>query len=316
MARLTPAQTRVIRDSNSITRIKPATLTVLVRLGLMNTDGTYTVAGLIRRAELRGDTATATLWKEHAAEMAASAANRAEQDRQDQFAAALFLFGETCYAAWSAVSSYEQNADDTVAEGGPQYTPLQIWGQMGDALDFYGPNEMADSTEQRTPVTALRATWDHLNTLAEAGSIDRDRETENTAAARAVLTAATAKHRQDEIAAEIAAALDLSDEEAAHMARTSIGAGHTDDQIRAAIDWALNNPGSDGTMTLAQLTAIARGETPQPATPAPFEQGTLRMCEDTANRCHSGLCKRATTAKRVAILRERLPSLTPAAPND
>lgn len=133
--------------------------------------------------------------EQFAAESAAWAAERAESTRQDQYATARFLFRETCYAASDAVNSYEQNADDTVAEGGPTFTPAQIWDQIGDALDSYGPDAMTHSTEERTPVAALRATWGYLDSLAHGGSLDSNRETEHIADARAVLADEAAEDR-------------------------------------------------------------------------------------------------------------------------
>ncbi|MGC4950979.1 hypothetical protein ACLQ2N_32910 [Streptomyces sp. DT224] len=129
--------------------------------------------------------------QQRAAEDAAWAAEIADRKRQEQYRTAMFVFGETCYAANHAVVSYQENADTTIAEGGPEFTPVQVWGHIDGGLDDYGPAEMAHCTEERTPVAALRATWYHLDALARAGALSGELEEEEIAEARTVLAAAT-----------------------------------------------------------------------------------------------------------------------------
>ncbi|AWI32639.1 hypothetical protein [Streptomyces tirandamycinicus] len=144
------------------------------------------------RAKAEAKVASHPEAQKRAAEDAAWEAELAEEKRQDQRATAAFIFGETCYTASYVVTAFQANADDTVAEGGPQFTPAEIWAQIGDVLGDYGPDAMAHYTEERTPVAALIATWNHVDDLAVAGTLSGDRENELIAEARAVLAAATA----------------------------------------------------------------------------------------------------------------------------
>ncbi|WP_431959376.1 hypothetical protein [Actinacidiphila sp. bgisy160] len=231
--RLTKAQARTIRYGARYVRTTKPTLAVLERLGLLDVFGDYTTAGLIAQAELRGDEAGAAHWravaakqeadakakaeheeeqrKAHAeweAEKAVMAAEAAEAAAEEQYRLAALYFSETCHAANYAVDAYQTNSLETEQETGEGFTEASVWGQIGDSLDHYGPGGMANDTEERYPVEALRAAYDHLNAAAEAGTLDGHRMAEAVAEARQVLTDTTAKLWAAEELAFIAEAIE------------------------------------------------------------------------------------------------------------
>lgn len=148
---------------------RPNTLASLVRLGLAERRTErggltgravarhyLTDAGQLQRAELRGDTAEAarlTAQAQQEAEWAAEAADKAAQDAaRDRLSA----FAETSRAAQHAVSSVDQNADDTadeIARGATDAGPItkaMQWAQLDGMFANYADEDTTAEQLQAT----------------------------------------------------------------------------------------------------------------------------------------------------------------------
>ncbi|MGW7090014.1 hypothetical protein ACWGH2_41895 [Streptomyces sp. NPDC054871] len=120
--------------------------------------------------------------QQRAAELAAWEAERAEAKRQEQCGMAASLFGDLHPAASRLVDGLRENADTTVYEGGPEFTPSDVWGQIGaEPGAYYGDDDR--ETNDAMPEALLNA-WQHINRRAAAGELDWDRWDDLVADAR------------------------------------------------------------------------------------------------------------------------------------
>ncbi|MBV1940819.1 hypothetical protein KUF83_30255 [Streptomyces sp. BV286] len=123
--------------------------------------------------------------QKRAAEDAAWEAERAETKRQDQYGTAAHLFADVHPAANRVVNSYQENAFTTVWEGGPEFTPAEVWHQIGAQPGAdYGQDD--DESNDAMPGALLKA-WEHLDRRAAAGQLDADRWAELVDEARDVM---------------------------------------------------------------------------------------------------------------------------------
>jgi hypothetical protein len=139
------------------------------------------------------------LGKRVAAALAERAANRPTRrkltrpSRLLQYAYAAQLFAVLHPSAAEIVKAYQDNAVDTVAEGGPRFTPEDIWGQIGaEPGQRLGDNWANDPEEWGTPEGFITA-WEHINRLAAAGKLTMTRWEELVQEARDVLAAASGR---------------------------------------------------------------------------------------------------------------------------
>jgi hypothetical protein len=129
--------------------------------------------------------------QKRAADEAAREAQLAEKKRQEQFDTAAHLFADVHPAANRLVNSLQENAFTTVWEGGRQYTPAEVWGQIGaEPGAYYGQED--DETNDEMPRALLKA-WEHINRRAAAGELDDRRWAELLDEARDVMAYAYAK---------------------------------------------------------------------------------------------------------------------------
>ncbi|MEU6632901.1 hypothetical protein ABZ905_32145 [Streptomyces parvus] len=146
-----------------------------------------------------------TIGKRVAAELAARAANRqpaqrpapaatarrkkplTDAQRTLQYADATLIFAALHPAAHEIVKSYQQNALDTVVEGGPFFSPADVWGQIGAEPGQRLAWNAEDDPEEWATADGFNAAWAHLDRLATKGELDASRWGEMVTAARDVL---------------------------------------------------------------------------------------------------------------------------------
>ncbi|MEU1221310.1 hypothetical protein [Streptomyces microflavus] len=110
-----------------------------------------------------------------------------DAQRTLQYADATRVFGALHPAAAEIVKAYQANAIDTIAEGGPYFSPADIWGQIGaEPGQRLAWNAADDPDEWATP-DGFNAAWARLNRLAADGKLDLTRWEETVTAARDVM---------------------------------------------------------------------------------------------------------------------------------
>ncbi|WP_404949078.1 hypothetical protein HFP70_35435 [Streptomyces sp. ARC14] len=146
-----------------------------------------------------------TLGKRVAAELAARAANRqpaqrpapaaparrrkplTDAQRTLQYADATLIFGALHPAAAEIVKAYQQNALDTVVEGGPFFSPADVWGQIGAEPGQRLAWNAEDDPDEWATADGFNAAWAHLDRLATNGELNASRWGEMVTAARDVM---------------------------------------------------------------------------------------------------------------------------------
>ncbi|MFD7764131.1 hypothetical protein [Streptomyces microflavus] len=104
-----------------------------------------------------------------------------------QHADATRVFAALHPAAAELVKAYQGNAIDTVAEGGPYFSPTDIWGQIGAEPGQRLAWNAEDDPEEWATADGFNAAWAHLDKLATAGALDLTRWDDMVAAARDVM---------------------------------------------------------------------------------------------------------------------------------
>ncbi|MGW0562863.1 hypothetical protein ACWDZ4_20145 [Streptomyces sp. NPDC003016] len=108
-------------------------------------------------------------------------------ERTLQYADATQLFAALHPAAYRVVDAYQRNALNTVVEGGPRFSPADIWNQIGAQPGVYlNDGWETDPDEWATP-EGFNKVWAHLDQLATAGKLTMSRRTELVTEARDLL---------------------------------------------------------------------------------------------------------------------------------
>ncbi|MFD9248317.1 hypothetical protein [Streptomyces bottropensis] len=128
--------------------------------------------------------------QKRAAEEAAWQAELAEKKRQEQYDTAAHLFADVHPAVNRLVNSIQENAFTTVWEGGPEFTPAEVWWQIGANPGAYYGQEDGETNDEMP--RALLKVWEHINRRAEAGELDDRRWAELLDDARDVMAYAYA----------------------------------------------------------------------------------------------------------------------------
>ncbi|MFI5859298.1 hypothetical protein [Streptomyces parvulus] len=108
-------------------------------------------------------------------------------ERTLQYADAARIFAALHPAALAVVDAYQRNALDTIAEGGPRFSPADIWGHIGGEPGAYLKHDWeTDPNEWATP-DGFNKVWAHLDRLATAGKLSLSRWDELVTEARDLL---------------------------------------------------------------------------------------------------------------------------------
>ncbi|MFB8025935.1 MULTISPECIES: hypothetical protein [unclassified Streptomyces] len=124
------------------------------------------------------------------AERAAARAAKAEPTKADtelQYANAAQLLGALHPAAGEIVRAYQQNAINTVNEGGPYFAPSDVWQHIGNEPGQRLPANAHEDPEEWATAEGFNKTWAHLDRLAAAGKLDMARRDDIVTSARDVL---------------------------------------------------------------------------------------------------------------------------------
>ncbi|MFC8538059.1 hypothetical protein ACFUJY_29665 [Streptomyces sp. NPDC057249] len=108
-------------------------------------------------------------------------------EREMQFADAARVFAALHPAAAELVNAYQANAIDTVVEGGPNYSPSDIWDQIGAEPAQRLTWRAEDDPDEWATADGFNKAWEHLNALARAGKLNVSRWDDTVTAARDVM---------------------------------------------------------------------------------------------------------------------------------
>ncbi|MFC8640100.1 hypothetical protein ACFUC2_04990 [[Kitasatospora] papulosa] len=150
---------------------------------ILTTNGKRVAAELKRRAEARQPAqGPAPAPKKSPARKELSQA-----ERTLQYADAAQIFAALHPAARAVVDAYQRNALDTIAEGGPRFSPSDIWGHIGGEPGVYLKHDWdTDPNEWATP-EGFNKVYSHLDRLATAGKVSLSRWDELVTEARDLL---------------------------------------------------------------------------------------------------------------------------------
>ncbi|MGA5411503.1 hypothetical protein ACPCSC_30150 [Streptomyces lavendulocolor] len=147
---------------------------------ILTTIGKRVTAELKRRAEARQPAAAPAKKSPVRKELSPA-------EQQLQYADAAQVFAALHPAAAEMVNAYQKNAIDTVAEGGPYFSPSDIWGQIGMEPGQRLAWGAEDDPEEWATAGGFIEAWDHIDDLARAGKLDVSRWDDTVSAARDVM---------------------------------------------------------------------------------------------------------------------------------
>ncbi|WP_030372407.1 hypothetical protein [Streptomyces rimosus] len=110
-----------------------------------------------------------------------------------QYANAARLFAALHPAAAEIVNGYQENAIQTVVEGGPHFTCGEVWGQIGAEPGQRLAWNADDDPEEWATADGFNTVWAHINRLATAGKLDLARWDALVTEARDVLATASVR---------------------------------------------------------------------------------------------------------------------------
>ncbi|WP_330335653.1 hypothetical protein OHS33_39130 (plasmid) [Streptomyces sp. NBC_00536] len=117
----------------------------------------------------------------------------APADTERRYEDAAELFAALHPAAEQLTRGLQDNARDTVREGGSHFTAAEVWGQIGQEPGQRLAWDADDNPEEWATAEGFTTAWTHINRLAAAGPVDVARWDELVTEARDILAAASTR---------------------------------------------------------------------------------------------------------------------------